>query len=490
MTKMSKILTLFLAVALFTVSCGDNTKQPETTSDGATDSSSDTTVTVEVDPLEKLGEHDFGGANYVILSSNSGYGSQPAYDFELTVDEANGEVLNDAVYERQVKIEERYNVHIVKELMEGGQPTATIKRAVVAGDTEYSLVSDRLWDIITAATGDCFANYYDFEDIDLHSPWWNQDATNSLTINDKCYLQMNYINVACPLATHCLFYNKRIADEYNVSGIYDMVLDGTWTMDKLLEISENVTADLNGDTVYDDQDLYGFIGSLGCIGIMHYGCDNGFLNISDDGKVSHLLMTDRLQTTIEKVYKLCYEGNYSYARPVVYELMLPPMFANGHGLFYAGFFFDMLSTFRDMKDDYGLLPYPKFDENQDGYYTAVHGGAPLLGIPRVVEDSKMVGVITEALAIESYNNVRPALVDLTIRNKLLRDEQSSQIYDIFLDGIKVNVALIYRDNTNDVFECIVNMMTSKTTDLAAYVDSKMPAAVASYQRVIDHFYED
>lgn len=485
-----KLTALILTMAMLSglaASCGSdsgNNELPVDTTDSET-----TTEAPEPDPIEKLGTHDFGGKEYVILSTNEGYGSQPHYDFEFLVEEANGEVINDAVYNRQVKIEDLYNVKLVNETATGSEVCQRVANAVLAGDTSYSLVCAPLHAITSTATGGYLANYYDFDAIDLYQPWWNQNATESLTINGKCFLQTNFIQSASALAAHCLFYNKDIADQYNVEDIYSMVLDGTWTLDKLIEISENVSTDLNGDTVYDDQDLYGFMGSFGAIGIFHYGCDNPFLNISDDGVVTHALQTERLQTTIDKLYKLCYEGNSAYARPISEESKLAQMFANSQSLFYTGFFFDMISTFRDMKDDFGLLPYPKFDEAQDGYYTAIHGSAPLLGIPLVVEDPEMVGVVTEALAIESYNTVRPALVDLTLRNKLLRDEQSMQIYDLFFDGIKVELALVYR-STNAVFEAIYNILSSKSSDLSSYISSRMPAAVASYQKIIDAFMED
>ena len=478
-------LILTLALLLLT-SCGSGTPSEDTQSDSIEPET--TTDAPETSAIEKLGTHNFNGAEYVILSTNNGYGNQPNYDFEFFVDESNGEVVNDAVYDRRVKIEESYNVKLLNETMDGNDITSAVRNAVAAGDTTYSLVCNRLYQINALALDGSLANYYDFEDIDLTAPWWNQNATESLTVNGKIYLQTNFIQTAGVLASHCLFYNKTLAANYGIDNLYDMVIDGTWTIDKMLELTEGMATDLNGDSVYDNNDRYGFMASYGAAGIFHYGCDNPFLEISDDGVVTGMLKTDRLQTTVEKVYKLCFEGNRSWARPISEEPELVKLFSNGQSLIYAGFFFDLLSTFRDMKDDFGLLPYPKFDEKQDGYYTAIHGAAPLIGIPVSVSDPEMVGVVTEALAIDGYENVRPALVETTLRNKLLRDEQSVQIYDMFFDGIKVELALVYR-STADIFECIKNLLESKSSDLFSYADSRQPAAVESYQKIIDSFYD-
>lgn len=488
MNKKRRITSLILA-SLLLASCGSGAVTEDTTPAEDTTTGDTTTEAPETSAMDKLASQDFGGAEYLILSTNSGYGSQPNYDFEFIVDEPNGEIVNDAVYDRQVKVEERFNVKIKNETMSNAEVTSATKNAVLAGDTSYSLVCSPLYEITSLATGGVLANYYDFEDIDLSKPWWNQNATESLTVNGKIYLQTNFIQTAGVLASHCLFYNKNLAEKYNVGDLYDIVLSGKWTVDKLLEITEGTTTDLNGDSVYDANDQFGFIGSYGAIGIFHYGCDNPFLEISDSGVVTGMLKTERLATTVDKVFELCKNGNRSWARPISEEPELVKMFANGQALIYTGFFFDLLSTFRDMKDDFGLLPYPKFDEAQDGYYTAIHGAAPLIGIPLTVSDAKMVGVVTEALAIDGYENVRPALVETTLRNKLLRDEQSVQIYDMFFDGIKVELALVYR-STNDIFECICNLLSKNSSDLFSYADSREPRAVASYQKIIDKFYED
>ena len=36
---------------------------------------------------------------------------------------------------------------------------------------------------------------------------------------------------------------------------------------------------------------------------------------------------------------------------------------------------------RDMRDEYGILPFPKYDEAQDGYYTTVNDNYSQIMIP-------------------------------------------------------------------------------------------------------------
>ena len=106
MNKKIRITSLILA-SLLLASCGSGAVTEDTTPAEDTTTGDTTTEAPETSAMDKLASQDFGGAEYLILSTNSGYGSQPNYDFEFIVDEPNGEIVNDAVYDRQLKVEER-----------------------------------------------------------------------------------------------------------------------------------------------------------------------------------------------------------------------------------------------------------------------------------------------------------------------------------------------------------------------------------------------
>ena len=56
-----------------------------------------------------------------------------------------------------------------------------------------------------------------------------------------------------------IVFNKRIWNEYGDPSqrLYDLVYDNEWTIDKFIELSRSVCSDLNGDTVWNEDDLYG-----------------------------------------------------------------------------------------------------------------------------------------------------------------------------------------------------------------------------------------
>lgn len=480
---------LLLAALLATVSCGSSgTAESDGTTSGSESTTETTVETTAPDPLSSLRKEDFGGRTYTMLGTSDSSMSALAPN-ELNATELDGDIINDTVYNRNRKIEDLYNIKITAETKPGGEIVSLVKSSVLAGDCPYDLVWPTMSGGSTLAAAGVLANYYDFKDIDLNAEWWNQRATEQLTVNGQCYLQLNYIPYTGMLFTHCMFYNHRLAEKYLTESMYDLVRNGKWTIDKFLEVTENATQDINGDSKYDENDNYGFMASFGSVGIFTYSCDQDMVSVSKDGEVKIEIYTEKMQDIVEKVNKLCYEGNRSYVKGVNKEADIAKMFANGQSLFYAGFLSDALLYFRDMKDDYSMLPFPKYDENQEHYYTSVSGGTGMLGIPLTVADPDFTGLITEALAIESYNSVRPAIYETVMENKLLRDEDSVEMYETLLDGIRVEFAVVYHSSNSDIPFTLWNLTEKKSTDLASYINSRGPKALAAYQKIVDAWYE-
>ena len=483
-----KFISMLILVSLLAaVSCGQS-NSGDTKQTSAQTGDTTTAETTAPDPLSQLRKEDFGGRSYTMIGVSDTSMSALAPN-ELNATELNGDLVNDTVYNRNRKIEDIYNIVITADSRPGGEVVSLVKNSVLAGDCPYDLVWAAMNGASNLAVSGSLANLYDFKDIDLNAAWWNQRATESLTVNGQCYLQLNYIPYSGMLFTHCMYYNKNLAEDYLKEDVYELVRSGKWTIDKFLEVTENTTQDINGDSQYDENDLYGFMASFGSVGIFTYSCDQDMVSVGKDGKVSIDIYTEKMQDVVEKVNALCYQNNRSFTRNVDKEADIAKMFANGQSLFYAGFLSDAMLYFRDMKDDFGLLPFPKYDEQQEHYYTSVSGGTGMLGIPLTVPDPDFTGLITEALAIESYNSVRPAIYETVMEDKLLRDEESVEMYETLLDGIKVEFAVVYHSSNSDIPFTLWNLTMSNSTDLASYIDSRSPNALDAYQKIVDEWYK-
>ncbi len=110
---------------------------------------------------------------------------------------------------------------------------------------------------------------------------------------------------------------------------------------------------------------------------------------------------------------------------------------------------------REMESNYALIPLPKWDENQQEYYTFVHDQYSIGGIPLSVQDPSMVSAVMEAMAAESYRHVSPAYYDLVLNGKYIRDADSAEMLDIAMAGIKIDFGWIH---TYSLSSCSQNLL--------------------------------
>lgn len=489
---MKKSLPLFL---VFTALLSSSLASCSDTVDTSSDITSVTAATTATEPADTavysrdvLPEQDFGGAEYHIMGREyAKLGDLPSYEF--TTDSENGDLINDTVYQRRSIVEEQYNVDITCETYATDKSVAALETSQLAGDYAFDLVWSHINSMGTMVQKSLLSDYYDIPHIDITSPWWNQLATESLTVNGRCYLQMNYIPFTGVMLSHCLYFNKALAAQYDISGLYEHVLDNTWTFDVFAETVKTVSADVNGDGVYDSEDLFGLLGSHGTVGVaMGVAMDVKALDIADDGSFSLTMATDRNQTLFDRIADLIDTDAVYMITDYTLENDLARMFAADKGLFYSGFLTDSYQFFRDMESDYGLLPFPKADKTQEHYITTITGGTGLLGIPLVLEDPERTGLITEALAIESHRLVYPAIYETVFEDKLLRDEESLQMFDILMQGLEIDFGRTFKQA--EYVDLFGDLLVKKQRTLISSAEKLQKKAEKHFQTIIDLYFEE
>lgn len=490
MKKITLISVAALCAILF-ASCSDTTT-PQT--DGA--QNAPTTTTTETPVTEDTGIHassylpasDFGGAEYHIMGREyAKLGDLPSYEF--TTDSENGDLINDTVFRRCQIVEEQYNIEITSTQYATDKSVGALESSQLAGDYSFDLVWSHIGSMVTMVSKGLLSDYYDIPHIDITAPWWNQLATESLTVNGKCHLQMNYIPFTGVMLSHCLYFNKNLAEEYDIPSLYEHVRNNTWTFDTFAEYVKLVSMDVNGDSIYDEFDRYGLLSSHGTSGVaMSVAMDVKAVSISNDGNITLCISSDRNQSILDKIAGVI-ETDASYMiTDYAKENDLARMFANDQGLFYSGFLTDSYQFFREMEADFGLLPFPKADETQESYITTITGGTGLLGIPLVLEDADRTGLITEALAIESLNYIYPAIYETVFEDKLLRDEESLEMFDLLMSGMEIDFGRTFKHG--DYVDLFGNLLVKHSRDLASSAAKLEKAAQKHYQKIIDIYFEE
>ena len=101
-----------------------------------------------------------------------------------------------------------------------------------------------------------------------------------------------------------------------------------------------------------------------------------------------------------------------------------------------------VANFRDANFDIGILPYPKYDKNQENYYILTSGGT-VATIPVTLPEDRHenVGIILDALCRDSQQNLLPTYKEIVLKTKYARDEDSAEMLDIIFGSLTYDLGL-------------------------------------------------
>ena len=124
--------------------------------------------------------------------------------------------------------------------------------------------------------------------------------------------------------------------------------------------------------------------------------------------------------------------------------------------------------------------------NYVAYPTMSDGASPMVAVPTSVEDPEMVGIITEALAAESYKRIIPAVYDNAIKVRGTRDEESMKLIDIIERGNVVDFGYIFGDyNTMGFY--MSDMMGRKNKNFASYYAKKQTTWQKKLDKIVNAY---
>lgn len=469
-------------------SCGDN-KEPSGTDTKANTDTSSSDDTAELDSLEarKLVSDDVPELNFDGKDFRIFYQKRYTTDAVPEINEETGDVINDAIFRRNRTIEERFNINIVGTYGEEDAMVTQLINSVSAGDDEYDLFLGHSIYSGRAALAGCFYNWYDIPYMDFSKPWFPQASIEGLTINDRMYLTVSDLCLSFSSVSYCMFFNKQMIEDYNLPDIYELVDNGEWTVDKLYDITKDMYRDLNGNSTADIDDQYGFASALtNHTTTWLFSCKVPTVELHEDGTAKSVFNSERASTLIDKLRKLYNDNPGSYLTAANSEQASPmSSFMNGYSAILTDSIGASVSQFRDVMFDYGIVPYPKYDEAQDGYYTIPGGSVSCMAVPKSTVDTELVGAVTAALARESWVSVMPDYYDIALKVKGVRDETSIRMLDIILDGRSVTAPFLYDSFVGYNYK--VADLLGGNSELASYVASMDNKVIDHYESILELF---
>ncbi len=387
------------------------------------------TEPVDPDTVHDLPEGlDFEGASFRMASADR---------WSCLVDSSNGEALNDAKYEVKRYAEELLNVTITEELtlpLEAGNYTIDY---ALAGETEIQVFNLLDREAFSAATENVFLPLSEARYIDLSKKYWGSGIAEKLAFGDYQFLALDSFQLNSFRNAGCLFMNLAVAENYNLAVPYDLVENGTWTLDALAAYSGAVLNDVDGNGRMTSNDAVTFGSTDHRQTLLNFlsAADTPFMGKDADNYPEFTCFgNEKLIDVISWVKATFFDPASSVAETDNIEsLNTTDMFIHDRQLFVTGKLGNMLGDeFRNMESTYAVFPFPKYDESQENYVSrAVDGIFPM--ILGTAEDPDMVSAVLEAMSAHAYQELLPALVQTSLQLKYNNDPRSVENIQIVFD---------------------------------------------------------
>ena len=472
---MKKILSLILVLLICApafLSCAETEETaaedgtPSVSADSAAEEAlpEETEISRENIPDTLPDDLDFGGETVTIHVR--GGTTDEAYIEEMT-----GEIVNDTVYERNALVCERLNVNIEAFEAEGWETynnaIASMRSSIMAADGAFDIIAGWSARIPALSLEGLMTDIHSLPHINLEQPWWNQSSVEELDIAGKLHFVTGDIAKSLLSAMFLFTFNQKLANDYELENLYDVVKEYRWTIDYVYNISSAAYIDVDGNGQATEADSYGLITS--CINDADsflQGSHVSMVSRDENGFPILDVNEERMTTIVEKVYNLFW--NNPGCRAHTGGLTERTIFVEGRSLLVTASLGDLASTFVEMEDDFGVLPYPMLDESQGKYGTRVQDALSLWCVPIDAKNPAMSAAVLEALAAQSYRTVTPAYYDVALKDRYSRDEQTAEMIDLIQSSALINFEQLYNESIGNPWFVLRTLMPAKDSNYASY----------------------
>lgn len=474
---MKRIISIFLLTSflLSSIACSVGGSEDKTNKPSDTTSPISTTSPIEYEEDELPDSLDFGGETITFMSPTEKEGSQ--WDGEITVEELTSEPVNDSIYNREKAVEDRLGVEIENTLVEQSDYNKKVTTQLTAGEDSHQVfAATTVWFAPNVFDGNLY-DFYDLNYIDLEKPWWSQHFNEEASFRDHLYLATGSLSLSLTRFLFCVYYNKALADDYKndiegLDSLYEIVESGDWTYDKFYEMGSGIYKDMNGNSERDEEDIYGIslINGIATDPIWS-SFDIKIFNKDETDWYYLDINQDKLYSALDKVNQLLYNTTGAYVPADGSDWILQEIsskFAGGSILFMINKLHEVESSvLRNMQDEYGILPFPKYDDNQKDYYSYAHDQYLSFSIPNTNPNPDIAAAVLEAMASYSYRETEPTYLDLALKGKYMSDASSRNMIDLVVDGFKVDASWIYCQTLGNIGGTFRDLIRSGSTSYAS-----------------------
>ncbi len=468
------LLALFTLLPLF-VACQNNTSDGPTTTAGQ-----DETPDAEDEIKDNVPDLDFEEWDFIIAGPES-WGN--TY-FDRT--ETTGDQVNDAIHDRNRQLEQRFNITISSmNLGMTHEQAALFQTYYMSGEDAIDMIGVASYQSGKPMIISGYAlPWNDVEYINLDQPWWNKSVTKTLAVLDNYYYLSGDINWGRMPNIMATYFNKQVAEEYDIPNLYQMVDDQKWTQEAMMNLSKQYAGEGSGDVdnngTFDENDSYLLLQYYHSTEAWLYGANYHTVVFNEDG--AHMnFATQKFKTIADRLYDMMYTNKTAYMYED--EEIGKTIFFDNRALFLTGTL-GSAESFRDQETDFGILPPPKFDEEQKSYCSYSDQWGLVLCLPATATDTSRTGAIIEAMAALSLKMIRPAYYELTLMGKVKRDDESERMLDLIFAGQIYDMGITFISDLNRI--PLRTMIRAGNTNIQSWWKSNQKPIETNFKELFDY----
>ncbi|MBR4205884.1 MAG: hypothetical protein IKQ92_10435 [Clostridia bacterium] len=409
--------------------------------------------------------------------------------FTVDVEELSGELLNDAVFNSNQKVMEDLDC-VFRHIENDGIEADKVTNAYRAGDDIYEIVYGTQWKVAPLTLQHMLANlngregyYFDYE-----KPWWYRNYIGeAMADSGHTYFLAGDASPDVFRRSSMMILNTDLLTDIgrDVSDIYELVLNGDWTFDRLSEIVGGVYVDVGGNGERDERDTYGYATSA-TITVDHFMIDCGVRGCSRDEEGVPYLDFNTPDTIrfVELLYDLLWNNNGSFG----YQIFEPVDMLEGSRVLFLNENFSRLDLYRNVETNFTILPLPKLDDTVESYGSLTHDDANILCIPAISGHIASSSAVLEKMGYCYYYEVMPDYYDVILKTKYRRDssDAASQIIDLIHDSMTTDFGYFYNYSLGNMMLSLRSMiLIDKSKDFV----STYKRSEKIYERMLSNLLE-
>lgn len=413
---------------------------------------------------------------------------EDAPNTEFFAEDQNGESINDAIYFRNMTIEERLKVKLafVPSVGKYEEQATFINKAqtdITSGVCEYDVLAAYSMTIASTAYNGMAVDLSQFDTLSFDMPWWPDTLLQESTIYDKLYFASGDISTNMLYMMYCCFFNKKQLEDNGLEDPYTLVDNNEWTLDKMIEMSANIYQDNNGDQIVNAEDIFAFsTGSTVHLDPFYYGSGLRTMEKNADGTptISPDFSSERAVDVVNKVRAYLNDGNYAYYKD-------DDIFVEGRSLFTYERVQIASKSLKEVDFEFGIVPVPKYNSDQENYSTVLGFPYTLYCISAGSKKADAAALTLECMASESYRQITPVLFEESMKFKYASDNKTAQMYDILRETVSFDIGRIFTMSFDKItYQYFRNSVSSAG---ASDYSSAVKAKVRVLERLVENFSE-